>query len=434
MPSNMEKISANKVKLRMELDAGAFDEAIQKAYYKQRGRFALTGFRKGKAPRKFIERVYGENVFHEEAFNAVFPGLYEAAVKEHELTPVAQPENYTIETISAKEGLAVVAEVYVSPDVILGLYKGLTVSRNDVVVGEEAVEQAVLTMQKRNAREVEVDGRPVQDDDVVTLDYAGSVGGVAFEGGTAEKQKLQIGSGAFIPGFEEQMVGMKIGEEKDLEVKFPEEYHDKDLAGKDAVFHVKVHEIHMIEKPELDDEFAKDLGFETLDEYKADIRAKLEAERNKAADEAFESDLLEAATANAEIDVPEPMIERELDLLMNDFSIQMMYRGIQLEEYLKHIGQTVESVREQRREEAVKRVKGELVLKAIGKVENIEPSQEGIDEVLDRLAKDYRKENDEDFRQSLTERQMDVVRETARTAAVFKLLRQEARPVEVSQE
>ena len=432
MLSNMEKISANRVKLRLELDAETYNEAIQKAYYKLRGRYAVTGFRKGKAPRKLIERVYGEGVFHEEAINSVFFGLYEASVKEHGLKPVAPPEITEIETDSATEGLIILAELYVSPDVILGQYKGLNVSRDDVTVGEDAVEEAVAAARRRNAREVEVDDRPVADGDVVTLDFAGTVDGVAFEGGAAEKQKLLIGSHAYIPGFEEQMIGMRIGEEKDLMVKLPENYADETLAGKDAVFHVKALEIHMIELPELDDEFAKDLGYETLDEYKSGIRAKIEADSNRAADEAFESALLMAAADNAEIDIPEPMIERETDSMMNNFTMTMAYHGADMETYYQRTGQTAEGVRLEHRRRAIQKIKAELVLAAIAKEENVEPSQEDIDEVLNRLAQDYRKENDEDFRQSLPEEQMEMVRDTAKAAAVYKLLRREARPIEAS--
>jgi len=417
----------------LELDAAAFDEAVQKAYYKLRGRFAVTGFRRGKAPRKLIERFYGENIFHDEAINAVFPDMYDAAIKAHDLQPVDQPEITDVET-NAGQGLAVTAEVYVTPDVILGQYKGLNVSREQVTVDDEVVEQSVLTAQRRNAREIAVDDRAVKEDDIVILDYAGAIDGVAFEGGTDQKARLAIGSGTFIPGFEEQMIGMQIGEEKELQLRFPEQYHDEELAGKDVVFEVKVHEIHILELPELDDEFAKDLGFDTFDEYKADIKAKLEAEGKKAADGVYQAGLIKAAAANAEIELPEPMIERELNSMMSDFAMRLAYSGVNMEAYLQHTGLTAEGMREARREDAGQRVKEEWVLKANAKAENIVPTQEQIDDVLDSLARDYRKENDEDFRKSLTEPQMEMVRETATTMAVFKLLGDEARPVIASDE
>lgn len=429
MVSTMEKVSSNKIKLRMELDAGAFDEALQKAYIKMRGRFLVPGFRKGKAPRKVIERTYGEGVFYEEAFDEVFPHLYLAAADEHQVKPVGQPD-VDIETIGAGQGLVVTVEAFIVPEVVLGQYKGLDIQREDDSVSEDAIDGAIYEAQKRNARETEITDRPVQDDDIVTIDYMGTIDGVPFEGGTAEKQKLTIGSGAFIPGFEEQMVGIGIDEEKDLQVTFPSDYHDEALAGKEAVFHVKVHGIRVREMPELDDEFAKDLGFETLDEYKTDIRAKLEAEAKKNADNTFENELVEAAAQNAQIDVPPPMIEREIDSMMNDLAYQMAYRGISMEHFMQYTGQTMEELREQRRESAEKRVRVELVLHAIAEAENINPSQEEIDEVLDHLAQDYQKENGEDFRSSLSERQMELVRENATTVAVIKLLRDEAKKPE----
>lgn len=425
MNSTMEKVAGNKIKLKMELAPEAFEQAMQKAYLKTRGRIAVPGFRKGKAPRKLIERMYGESMFYEEAFDEVFPDMYEAAIKEHDAKVVGQPE-IDIESIGSESGLVVVAEVYVSPEITLGAYKGLSVEREDDTVDEDAVDQEIGRVRQRNAREVEVEDRPVQEDDIVTLDYLGTVDGVAFEGGTAEGQTLTIGSGQFIPGFEEQTIGMRIGEEKDISVTFPEQYHAEELAGKDAVFHVKVHAIRSRELPDLDDEFAKDASeFDTLDEYKQDIRAKLQAEATRRADAEFENALVEAALENTQMDVPPPMVERQIDVMMRDMSMRMAYQGIRMEDFFKYTGQTEADLREQYREDAEKRVKGELLIEAIRKAEGIEPTEAQIDDVMRRYAEQSGKEVDA-FRAELTDKQMEYITEDAAAIAVLELLKQEA--------
>lgn len=425
MHSTMEKVSTNQVKLRLELDNEAFGQALQTAYLKTRGRMNVPGFRRGKAPRKLIENMYGESVFYEEAFDAVFPGMYDSAIAEHGLEVVGQPD-IDIETIGAGNGLVVLAEVYVKPEVTLGSYKGLDVPQPDDTVDEEAVDQEIGRVRERNAREEEASGRPVQDDDIVALDYAGTVDSVAFEGGTAENQTLTIGSGQFIPGFEEQVVGMDIGAEKDINVTFPNEYHTEELAGKDAVFHIKVHGIRNRELPDLDDEFAKDVSeFDTLDEYKADIRAKLESEATRRADVEFENALVDASVENATLDVPPPMVEHQIDEMMYELTVRMAYQGIRMEDFLQYTGQTQEELREQRREEAEKRVKAELVLEAIRKAEGIVPTQEEIDEVLTRYATQSGKEL-EAFRAELSEHQMEHIIEDAAIIATLAFLKKES--------
>ena len=426
MNSSMEKISSNKVKLRLELEAQAFEEAVQKAYLKMRGRITVPGFRKGKAPRAVIERMYGEGVFYEEALDIVFPDMYRAAVAENGLEVVDQP-SVDVETMEKGKDLVVTAEVFVSPDVTLGTYKGLDVQRGSDTVEESEVSQEIGRVRARNAREIDVTDRAVQDGDIVGLDYAGTVDGVAFEGGTAKDQTLTIGSHTFIPGFEEQMVGMAIGEEKDLPVKFPEEYHQKDLAGKDAVFHVKVNAIRMRELPALDDEFAKDVSeFDTLDAYQNDVREKLQEQKKNAADAAFENALVEAAVKEAQMDVPAPMVERKLDEKIQDMAMRMAYQGMRFEDFLKYTGQTQEQVREQFREEALNTVKAELVLKAIRKAEGVEPTDEQIADVEARYAKASGQEV-EAFREGLTQAQKDYIRDDAATIAVLELLKREAK-------
>lgn len=429
MSSTIEKVSTNKVKLQMELSAEAFEEALQKAYLKMRGRITLPGFRRGKAPRKLIERMYGESTFYEEAFDLVFPDMYSEAIKEHDVKAVGRPEA-NVEKIGSGEPLVITAEVYVKPEVTLGQYKGLDIQREDDTVDEEAVDQEIARVRQRNAREEEVTDRPVQDDDIVTLDYAGSVDGVFFEGGSAEGATLEIGSGQFIPGFEEQMVGMNIGDERDLHVSFPAEYHSEELAGKDAIFHVKVHGIRVRDLPELDDEFAKDVSeFDTLDEYKQDIRGKLSDAATKRADATFENALVEAAMENATMDVPPPMVEQKIDEMLNDLAIRMAYQGISMENYFAYSGQSIEDLREQRREDAEKRVRGELVLEAIREAEGIVPSEADIDAVAARYAESEGKSLEE-FRSGLSEAQLDYIKQDAATIATLELLKREAQKPE----
>ncbi|MDR0897717.1 MAG: trigger factor [Oscillospiraceae bacterium] len=421
MNSTMERVSSNKVKFRMELAADAFEAALQAAYLKMRGRIAVAGFRKGKAPRKVIERMYGESVFYEEAFDAVFPGMYDEAVTTHGAQVVDRPE-VDVETISAAEGLVVIAEVYVQPEITLGQYKGLAVEREDDTVDDEAVEQELGRLRQRNARETEVEDRPVQDDDIVTLDYAGSVDGVPFEGGTAQGQTLTIGSGQFIPGFEEQMIGMQIGEERDLQVKFPEEYHSEELSGKDAVFHVKVLGIRTRELPELDDEFAKDVSeFDTLEEYRADIRAKLSKTATERAEAAFESALVEAAVENAQMDVPPPMVDQEIENELRDMDMRLRQQGIPLENYLAFTGQSMDDLRQQRREGAEARVKGELVIEAIRKAEGIEPSEADIEAMTAKIVPEGIE---------LTDAHREYIREVAAKQATLDMLKREAVPAQ----
>ncbi len=429
MSSTMEKVSTNQVKLRMELGAEAFEAAMQTAYLKQRGRINVPGFRRGKAPRKVIERMYGESIFYEDAFDEVFPGLYGDAVKEHDIKAVDRPD-VDIETIGAAEGLVVNASVYVMPDVALGEYKNLDVQRPDDTVDDESVEAEITRVRERNAREEEINDRAVQDDDIVTLDYAGTVDGVAFEGGTAKGQTLTIGSGQFIPGFEEQMVGMQIEEEKDLSVTFPKEYHAEELAGKDAVFHVKVLGIKTRELPDLDDEFAKDVSeFDTLDEYKADIRAKLQAEATRRADAEFENALVEAAVENATVDVPPPMVEREVDNLLRNMSLRMMYQGIRMEDFLKYTGQTEEELRVQYKSEAEKRVLGELVLGEIRKAENIEAAEADVDALIAKYAEQAGKEMDA-YKGELSEEQLEMFKDDAATVKTLDFLKENAKKAE----
>ena len=386
MSTTVEKISSNKVKLSFDIDAAKFDEAMGKAYIKVRGQVTIPGFRKGHAPRKMIENMYGEGVFYDDAFELVFDEVYGPAIDENKIDVVDRPE-IDITQIGAGKNLQFTCEVFVKPDVTLGEYKGVSVKKENTLVTDEDVEKKLEAERSKQAAEVSVEDRAVAEGDTVNLDYLGSVDGVAFAGGTAEGQTLKIGSHTFIPGFEEQMVGMAIGEEKDLNVTFPEQYHAKELAGKAAVFHVKVNSITETKLPELNDEFAKDISeFDTLDEYKADIRAKLEAEAAQKDADKFENAVVEKVMANATVDIPEAMIERQIDSMLQNFSYQLASQGLRLEDFMKYTGQDVKAFRANYREQAEKSVRAHLVLEAIEKAEAFDATEEEIDAQIAKFA------------------------------------------------
>ena len=386
MSITVEKIASNKVKLSFDIDAVKFDEAMNKAYIKVRGQVNIPGFRKGKAPRKMIENMYGEGIFYDEAFELIFDEVYGPAVEENKVDVVDRPE-IEIQQIGTGKNLQFTAEVFVVPEVTLGEYKGIAVKKETTEVTDAQVDAKLEEERNKQATEVEVDDRAVIEGDTVNLDYSGSVDGVAFAGGTAEGQTLKIGSHTFIPGFEEQMVGMCIGEEKDLNVTFPEKYHSDELAGKAAVFHVKVNSITATELPALDDDFAKDISeFDTLDEYKADIRAKLEAQAAERDQNTFTNAVIAKVMENATVEIPNAMIERQIDSMMRDFEYRLMGQGLKLADFMKYTGQDMKAFRENYRGQAEKSVKAHLVLSAIEKAEAFEASAEAIDEQIAKFA------------------------------------------------
>ena len=433
MSHTYEKISSNKAKLTFVVPAEQFDKALQDAYLKNRGRIAVPGFRKGKAPRKLIETMYGEGVFYDDALEAIFPEVYDEAVKAEGLEVVDRPE-VNVDEIGEGKDLKFTCEVFVRPDVTLGDYKGLTVEVEKQAVTDADVDARIEQDRQKAARTVDVEDRPVQDGDTVNLDYAGTVDGVAFAGGTAEKQTLVIGSHQFIPGFEEQMVGMNIGEEKDLNVKFPEEYHAADLAGKDAVFHVKVNGIQKVEMPALDDDFAADVSdFDTFAEYKANIVKELNERAEKNNEISVENALVEKAVENAQMDIPHAMIHEQLDYLMREMQMRMAYQGLRMEDYLKYTGQTMDQVRGMYHGEAEHRVKVELVLDAIRKAEGIEPTEEEVEkqvaEQAERVGKDV-----EEFKKTLTDEQRKYLADTAAIQKVVDLMKSDCKVVEKKSE
>ena len=422
MSTNFEKISSNKVKLTFVVPAEDFDKALNQAYLKDRSKINVPGFRKGKAPRAVIERMYGEGVFYDDALDAIFPALYAEAIKEHNIDVVDRPQ-VDVQEIGAGKELKFTAEVFVRPDVTLGEYKNLTVEvEPKEVVTEDEIQARISQDQQKGARSIDVTDRGVDYTDTVNLDYAGSVDGVPFEGGTAQGQTLKIGSGAFIPGFEEQMVGMTVGEEKDLNVTFPEKYHAENLAGKNAVFHVKVNSITKTELPELDDDFAQDNGFDTFDAYKADVAKKLQEIADTNYDVEIENALIEKAVANAQMDIPAAMIDDQLNYVMRDVEYSMMRQGLRMEDYLKYTGQTREQMAQQYRGEAENRVKIQLVLEAIRKAENIETTAEDIDEQSAKQAKRAGQEV-EAFKANLTDEHKAYLSDLAAIQKVCDLMK-----------
>lgn len=412
MSTTVEKIASNKVKLSFDIDSAKFDEAMGKAYLKVRNQVTIPGFRKGKAPRKMIENMYGEGVFYDEAFELIFDEVYGPAVDENKIEVVDRPE-IEIQEIGAGKNLKFTCEVFVKPDVTLGEYKGVSVKKETTVVTDVEVDARVEEERNKQATEIQVEDRAVAEGDTVNLDYAGTVDGVAFAGGTAQDQTLKIGSGSFIPGFEEQMIGMNIGEEKDLQVTFPEKYHAEELAGKAAVFHVKVNSITETQLPALDDDFAKDISeFDTLEGYKADIRAKLEAQAAERDNNNFTNAVIEKVLENATVEIPEAMIERQIDSMMRDFEYRLMGNGLKLDDFLKYTGSDMKAFRENYRGQAEKSVKAHLVLEAIEKAEAIDATQEQIDKQLEAFAAQTGK-TVEEFKASLSESDIEYFKADA---------------------
>ena len=426
MATTFEKLSSNKVKLGFTVDAAKFDEAIRKAYQKDVKNITIPGFRKGKAPMQVIENHYGAGVFYEDAFEILFPEVYQAALTEHGVTPVDRPE-LNMEQIEKGKDLIFSVEVFVTPDVELGQYKNLGIEKKVDEVTEDDVKAEIERARDRAARYIDVTDRPAKLDDQVNIDYAGFVGEEQFEGGTAQGHDLVLGSGQFIPGFEDQLVGAEAGSDVEVHVTFPEKYHAENLAGKEATFKVKVTSIREKEVPALDDDFVKEASetANTVDEYKAEIREKLEKQAEQKADNAFESEILEAVVENTKIDLPEAMIEEQIDNMLRDMEMRLMYQGMRLDDYLKYTGQTREDLRKVYHDEAERRVRTQLTLEEIRKVEEIKAEEADIDEEMKSLAEQSRKSL-EDFKASLTENDKKYFEEVASLTKTIKFLKDNA--------
>ena len=381
-----EKLDKSKVALTIEADAAAFEAAINKAYLKQRGKISVPGFRPGKAPRKMIESMYGAEVFYEEAVNILLPDAYEDAVKEQELKVVGYPQ---VELESCgKDGVVFKCTVAVYPEVTLGQYKGLEAPKAEVNVTDEDVENRLNEMADRNSRLVSVE-REIQKGDTADIDFEGFDNGVAFDGGKGENFDLEIGSGSFVPGFEDQLMGMKVGEEKDIDITFPEDY-TPELAGKPVVFHVKVNEVKVKEVPAIDDEFAKDVSeFDTLKELKADLKKKITDERKTAAQHAFEDALMQKVADGIEADIPEDMVVLQSQRMMENFKQQLAAQGIPFDQYVKMTGMDEDAIQKQSMEPALKQVRMDLAVSAIVKAENLEASDEEVENEMKTIAEKY---------------------------------------------
>lgn len=389
MKATAEKTDKNSVKLTIEIDAEEFDKSMQKAYLKNRKHINIPGFRKGKAPRKIIEQFYGEAIFYEDAANDIIISTYSDAVKETGIEPVSQPE-FDIIQIGNGQNFIYSADVVVKPEVELGEYKGIEIEKVEYNVTDEDVENEISKIREENARLINIEDRPVQEGDQVILDYKGMIDGEEFEGGSAENAVLEVGSNMFIPGFEEQLIGMNIGEEKEIKVTFPEDYHVEEIKGKEAVFKVKIKEIKEKELPELDDEFAKDVSeFDTFEEFKADVKRKLEEAVQDNMRAEMENNLLQKVVENANVDIPEPMIESEIDRQINELDFTLRYQGLSLEQYLSFVGMSMDDIRAQHREQAYGTVKMRLVLEKIGEVEGIEVNDDDLEKEFEKLSEQY---------------------------------------------
>ena len=394
MSLQVEKLEKNMAKLTIEVSAEDLDKAMEKAYQKQKSRISLPGFRKGKAPRKMIESMYGKGVFMEDAVNSLVPQEYTKALGECDLEIVSQPE-INVTQMEPGKALIFTADVAVKPEVTLGDYKGVEVPKSEIAVTDEEVDAEVKKEQDKNARTVAVEDRAAANGDITTIDFEGFVDGVAFEGGKGTDYALTLGSGTFIPGFEDQLVGANTGDHVEVKVTFPEEYQAKELAGKEAVFQCDVKKIETKEVPELDDEFAKDVSeFDTLAEYKEDVKKKLTEKKEKEARTAKENAAVDNAIENAQMDIPELMTKTECRQMMDDFSRRMQQQGLSMEQYFQFTGQSMDKMMEDMKPQALKRIQTRLVLEKVAEAENIQPSEEEITEEIQKMADAYKMEAD----------------------------------------
>ncbi|MDE7017665.1 MAG: trigger factor [Lachnospiraceae bacterium] len=394
MSLQVEKLEKNMAKLTIETGADELDKAIESAYQKQKSKISIPGFRKGKVPRQIVEKMYGKEVFYEDAANSLIPNAYEKALEECEEDIVSSPE-IEVTQIEAGKPFIFTATVALKPEVKLGKYKGVKVEKADVEVTEEEINEAIEKERENNARNISVEDRPVKDGDMTVIDFEGFVDGVAFDGGKGENYPLTIGSGAFIPGFEEQLVGAEIGKEVEVNVTFPEDYQAEELKGKAAVFKCTVKEIKEKELPTVDDEFASEVSeFDTLDEYKADLKKNLEEKKAKEAKEAKEDAVIEAIIEEAQMDIPDAMIETQQRQLVDEFAQRITMQGLSMEQYMQFTGANYAQMVERVKPQAEQRIKGRLVLEAVAAAENMEVTDEEYDKEMETMAEAYQMEAD----------------------------------------
>ena len=426
MSLQVEKLEKNMAKLTIEVPAEELEKAMQNAYLRAKNRITIPGFRKGKAPRKMIEQMYGKGIFLEDAANALIPEQYSKALEECDLEIVSQPE---IDVTQIEPGKAFIftAEVAVKPEVTLGEYKGLEVPKSETEVTDEEIEAELKKEQEKNSRTITVEDRGAENGDIATIDFEGFVDGTAFEGGKGTDYPLTLGSGSFIPGFEDQLVGAKAGDHVEVNVTFPEEYQSKDLAGKAAVFQCDVKKVETKELPELDDDFAQDVSeFDTLAEYKEDIKKNLTERKEKEARTAKENAAVDKAIENAQMEIPDAMIETQISQMLDDFSRRMQAQGLTMEQYMQFTGMTADKMREEMKPQALKRIQTRLVLEKIAETENIQPSEEEVNEEISKMAEMYKMEADK-LKELLGDRELEQMKKDMAVQKAVTLVADEAK-------
>ena len=426
MSLQVEKLEKNMAKLTIEVPAEELEKAMQNAYLRAKNRITIPGFRKGKAPRKMIEQMYGKGIFLEDAANALIPEQYSKALEECDLEIVSQPE---IDVTQIEPGKAFIftAEVAVKPEVTLGEYKGLEVPKSETEVTDEEIEAELKKEQEKNSRTITVEDRGAENGDIATIDFEGFVDGTAFEGGKGTDYPLTLGSGSFIPGFEDQLVGAKAGDHVEVNVTFPEEYQSKDLAGKAAVFQCDVKKVETKELPELDDDFAQDVSeFDTLAEYKEDIKKNLAERKEKEARTAKENAAVDKAIENAQMEIPDAMIETQISQMLDDFSRRMQAQGLTMEQYMQFTALTADKMREEMKPQALKRIQTRLVLEKIAETENIQPSEEEVNEEISKMAEMYKMEADK-LKELLGDRELEQMKKDMAVQKAVTLVADEAK-------
>ena len=426
MSLQVEKLEKNMAKLTIEVPAEELEKAMQNAYLRAKNRITIPGFRKGKAPRKMIEQMYGKGIFLEDAANALIPEQYSKALEECDLEIVSQPE---IDVTQIEPGKAFIftAEVAVKPEVTLGEYKGLEVPKSETEVTDEEIEAELKKEQEKNSRTITVEDCGAENGDIATIDFEGFVDGTAFEGGKGTDYPLTLGSGSFIPGFEDQLVGAKAGDHVEVNVTFPEEYQSKDLAGKAAVFQCDVKKVETKELPELDDDFAQDVSeFDTLAEYKEDIKKNLTERKEREARTAKENAAVDKAIENAQMEIPDAMIETQISQMLDDFSRRMQSQGLTMEQYMQFTGMTADKMREEMKPQALKRIQTRLVLEKIAETENIQPSEEEVNEEIGKMAEMYKMEADK-LKELLGDRELEQMKKDMAVQKAVTLVADEAK-------
>ena len=426
MSVQVEKLEKNMAKLTIEVSAAEFEKALEDAFLKNKNKISVPGFRKGKVPRQMVEKMYGPEIFYEDAANALIPDAYSKALDECEEDIVSSPE-IDVTQIEKGKSFIFTATVALKPEVKLGKYKGVKVEAAEVTVTDEEVDAKIEKERENNARTIEVTDRPVKDGDMTVLDFEGFVDGVAFDGGKGENYPLTIGSGAFIPGFEEQLVGAEIGKEVEVNVTFPEDYQAEELKGKAAVFKCTIKEIKEKELPALDDEFASEVSeFDTLEEYKKDVKETLTIEKEKAAREAKEAAVIDAIIADSDMDIPEAMVTTQQKQMIDEFAQRMQMQGLSMEQYFQFTGQSMDKMMEDMKPQALKRIQTRLVLEKVVEVENVEVSDEKLDEQINEIAASYKLEGAK-LKEMMGEREKEQIREDLKVQAAIDLLVEQAK-------